>query len=104
MERVDCPQCKNVKVPAGHVCVDCAFPSPQDRQDWSEHQQQELRSLRETLRDKFAMAAMPIVSRDHTCDEDGWFETISEPSLERTQEAYAWADLMLKARVLPESG
>ncbi len=92
MERSVCPSCKVVNVPAGHTCFDCAYQTPQDRQNAYETGETMLRASLMSLRDRFAMAALSTTSADEA------------PSKFFTNMAYEWADLMLESRQLPESG
>ncbi len=115
MERAICPSCGVVNVPAGNVCFDCCYKSPQDRQDAYETGETMLRSSLITLRDRFAMVALQgdLASESEswrTIDDrkqDGvWVNPdqtmIREQKIARN--AYLMADTMIAARKLPESG
>jgi len=110
MERATCPSCKNVNVPAGHVCIDCYIRTPQDRQDAWERADAARQQHVESLRDKFAMSVLPTVilgSERGGNEEHGTaFVGPVSPDSFYTDRAYAWADLMLESRKkpLPESG
>lgn len=91
MTHVLCCKCRLVMVPdPNRLCVDCWLKTPQERQDRFERMENTIESLRISLRDQLAMAALPAVI------EGG----------ESSSVAYVWADLMLEARKppLPESG
>jgi len=70
-------------VPApNRICFDCAYPTAEERNMRWEHLLGALDRSQKSLRDKFAMAALPAVI------EGG----------EAAKVAYVWADAMLEAR------
>jgi len=59
--RVPCPCCLVVLVRPGHMCFDCCYKTPQERQDGSELLREDLESARIDTRDRFAMASLTAV-------------------------------------------
>lgn len=97
MTHVLCCKCRLVMVPdPNRLCVDCWLKTPQERQDRFERMENTIESLRISLRDQLAMAALPAVIAQGK----------RTPCAVSAAEAYAWADWMLEARKppLPESG
>lgn len=53
-----CRGCGEVQCPINEICFDCAYPDKEQRQLRVERFRAALEAAEETLRDKFAMAAM----------------------------------------------
>lgn len=79
-----CHLCNVVMVPAGTICITCAEPDPQRRQDYVERLKQDVNAARKSLRDGFAMAALSV-------------DDSSGPE-EQAASAYDVADAMLAER------
>lgn len=95
MTYVVCPKCQNpnVMVPEpNRICFDCAYRTPEERNQRWETLERCLQQSQRSLRDEFAMRAMVAIVAGEA------------PNKHFTDLAYEWADLMLKSRVLPESG
>ena len=97
MEKRPCPTC-GVLCTGNYICLNCSGDA-QHRQILFEGQIEITGALYMDLRDKFAMRALPAVI--HNSLADGY----REPHADHTEQAYAWADLMLETRksTLPES-
>jgi predicted amidophosphoribosyltransferase len=88
MSRALCPGCGNVDVPAGNVCWDCCYRTPQERQNEAERLRERLDLSAIYLRDKFALSALQGLRA-------------ADPDLtarEFASEAYRLADAMIEAR------
>lgn len=55
-----CHSCNLVRVPENTICFDCAYPSPERRQSRVEQLEFIEQQSRTSLRDKFALAALPF--------------------------------------------
>ena len=54
--------------------------------------------MTQSLRDEFAMSVMPALIDYNYVDETGSVTDKHTPDIDVTDQAYAWADLMLKSR------
>ncbi len=101
MEKRACPKCGTLCL-GNYICLNCSGDA-QYRQSAFEaaHELRHAESM--DLRDKFAMAALPSAMLRSWTEDGVVHQDASDPHINVAQMAYAWADLMLKAR-LPESG
>lgn len=58
-----CSGCGEVQTPLGYVCVDCAYPDKQRREDYVTRLRDALDAAQLTLMDRFVMAALPVAQR-----------------------------------------
>jgi hypothetical protein len=90
-EYVPCSVCGEVVTPIGEVCFDCAYPDKKDRQLQSQCLRAARAAAHESLRDRFAMAALAALQ----LPAGTWCPEQVVPK------AYAIADAMILARVKP---
>lgn len=105
MTHVACPECKAVRVPAGNICFDCAFRTPQERQQRFEEEAWRLERARATQRDRFAEHAMgAMVTALMLRMDEPLLVGVLRGAGVLAASAYQLADAMLEGREAAQKG